>query len=122
ERGVEGRGDVTGGAGEARLHGGGGDVRRRRGTAVRVRSEAAGRDQGSPARVERIRGSEGLAMCRSIHTLYNVEPAVDEDEVRAAALQFVRKISGYRKPSQANEAPFEQAVEAITVASMQILE
>ena len=61
-------------------------------------------------------------MCRSIHTLYNVEPAVDEDEVRAAALQFVRKISGYRKPSQANEAPFEQAVEAITVASMQLLE
>ena len=61
-------------------------------------------------------------MCRSIHTLYNVAPAVDEDEVRAAALQFVRKISGYRKPSQANEAPFEQAVEAITVASVQLLE
>ena len=49
-------------------------------------------------------------MCRSIHTLYNVEPAVGEDEVRAAAVQFVRKISGYRKPSQANEAAFERAV------------
>ena len=61
-------------------------------------------------------------MCRSIHTLYNVEPAVDEDEVRAAALQFVRKISGYRKPSHVNEAPFEHAVEAITVASVQLLE
>jgi hypothetical protein len=61
-------------------------------------------------------------MCRSIHTLYNVEPAVNEDEVRAAALQFVRKISGYRKPSQANEAVFERAVEAITVASVDLLD
>jgi hypothetical protein len=52
-------------------------------------------------------------MCRSIHTLYNVEPAVGEEEVRAAALQFVRKISGYRKPSAANEAAFERAVDEI---------
>ena len=43
-------------------------------------------------------------MCRSIHTLYNVEPAASEEEARAAALQYVRKISGYRKPSRANEA------------------
>ena len=61
-------------------------------------------------------------MCRSIHTLYNVEPAVNEDEVRAAALQFVRKISGYRKPSQANEAAFERALEAVTAASIQLLD
>lgn len=61
-------------------------------------------------------------MCRSIHTLYNVEPAVGEAEVRAAALQFVRKISGYRKPSQANEAAFERAVEAVTAASMRLLD
>ena len=61
-------------------------------------------------------------MCRSIHMLYNVEPAVSEEEVRAAALQFVRKISGYRKPSQANEAAFERAVEAVTAASMQLLD
>ena len=61
-------------------------------------------------------------MCRSIHTLYNVEPAVNEDEVRAAALQFVRKISGYRKPSQANEAAFERAVDAITLASVELLD
>jgi hypothetical protein len=60
-------------------------------------------------------------MCRSIHTLYNVEPAVSEDEARAAALQFVRKISGYRKPSQANEAAFERAVDAVTAASLQLL-
>jgi hypothetical protein len=60
-------------------------------------------------------------MCRSIHTLYNVEPAVGEEEVRAAALQFVRKISGYRKPSQANEAAFERAVDEIADASARLL-
>jgi hypothetical protein len=60
-------------------------------------------------------------MCRSIHTLYNVEPAVGEAEVRAAALQFVRKISGYRKPSQANEAAFEHAVDEIAAASGRLL-
>jgi hypothetical protein len=60
-------------------------------------------------------------MCRSIHTLYNVEPAVSDDEVRAAALQFVRKISGYRKPSRANEVPFELAVDAIAAVSSRLL-
>jgi hypothetical protein len=61
-------------------------------------------------------------MCRSIHTLYNVEPAVSKDEVRAAALQYVRKISGYRKPSKANEAAFEHAVDAIAAASLRLLD
>ena len=56
-------------------------------------------------------------MCRSIKTLYNVEPAANEDEVRAAALQFVRKISGYRKPSRANEEAFEAAVDEIAAIS-----
>jgi len=60
-------------------------------------------------------------MCRSIHTLYNVEPAVSKDEVRAAALQYVRKISGYRKPSRANEAAFKQAVDAIAAVSSRLL-
>jgi len=60
-------------------------------------------------------------MCRNIRTLYNFEPPATEDEVRAAALQYVRKISGYRKPSQANEAAFERAVEAVTAASLQLL-
>ena len=55
-------------------------------------------------------------MCRNIKTLYNVEPQATEDEVRASALQFVRKISGYAKPSQANEAAFERAVELVTTA------
>jgi hypothetical protein len=61
-------------------------------------------------------------MCRSIHTLYNVDPAVTDEEVRAAALQFVRKISGYRKPSQANEAAFEVAVDEIAAASARLLD
>ena len=61
-------------------------------------------------------------MCRSIKTLYNVEPAANENEVREAALQFVRKISGYRKPSRANEAAFEAAVEAVTAASVRLLD
>jgi hypothetical protein len=60
-------------------------------------------------------------MCRSIKTLYNVEPAADEDEVRAAALQFVRKISGYRKPSRANEEAFEIAVDEIAAISWRLL-
>jgi hypothetical protein len=60
-------------------------------------------------------------MCRSIKTLYNVEPAASEDELRAAALQFVRKISGYRKPSQANEDAFAAAVDEIAVISWRLL-
>ncbi len=60
-------------------------------------------------------------MCRSIKTLYNVEPAASEDEVRSAALQFVRKISGYRKPSQANEEAFASAVDEIAVISWRLL-
>jgi hypothetical protein len=61
-------------------------------------------------------------MCRSIKTLYNIEPAVTEDEVRAASLQFVRKVSGYRKPSQANEAAFSKAVDEIADAAMRMLD
>jgi hypothetical protein len=60
-------------------------------------------------------------MCRSIKTLYNVEPAANEDEVRAAALQFVRKISGYRTPSRANEEAFEAAVDEIAAISWRLL-
>jgi hypothetical protein len=60
-------------------------------------------------------------MCRNIHTLYNFEPPATEDEVRGAALQYVRKISGFTKPSQANEEAFERAVDAVTAASSQLL-
>jgi hypothetical protein len=61
-------------------------------------------------------------MCRNIHTLYNYEPPATEDEIRAAALQYVRKISGYSKPSQANDEAFTQAVDAVARASAQLLD
>jgi len=60
-------------------------------------------------------------MCRNIRTLFNFEPAVTEEEVRAASLQFVRKISGFNKPSKANEPAFTLAVEEIAEASMKFL-
>ena len=60
-------------------------------------------------------------MCRNIHTLYNFEPPATEDEVRDAALQYVRKISGYTKPSQANEAAFGRAVDAVAAVTAQLL-
>jgi hypothetical protein len=61
-------------------------------------------------------------MCRSIHTLYNFEPPATEDEVRAAALQYVRKISGFTKPSRSNAEAFERAVEAVAAASERLLD
>jgi hypothetical protein len=60
-------------------------------------------------------------MCRSIKTLYNFEPPVTEEEIRAASLQFVRKICGFSKPSQANEAAFLLAVNEIAGASRTLL-
>jgi hypothetical protein len=60
-------------------------------------------------------------MCRNIRLLFNFEPPVTEDEVRAAALQFVRKVSGFNKPSAANEAAFQTAVEEITAVSGRLL-
>jgi hypothetical protein len=61
-------------------------------------------------------------MCRNIRTLHNFEPPATEEEVQAAALQYVRKISGYTKPSQANGEAFERAVEAVTAASTRLLD
>jgi hypothetical protein len=60
-------------------------------------------------------------MCRNIRTLYNFEPAATDEEVRAAALQYVRKISGFNKPSKVNEAAFHHAVETVAHASMHLL-
>ena len=60
-------------------------------------------------------------MCRSIKTLRNTEIPATEEEIRAAALQFVRKVSGYRKPSKVNEAAFERAVEEVAEATMILL-
>ena len=61
-------------------------------------------------------------MCRNIRTLYNFEPPATEDEIRAAALQYVRKISGFTKPAKANEEAFLRAVEAVTEASRELLD
>jgi hypothetical protein len=60
-------------------------------------------------------------MCRNIRTLHNFEPPATEDEVRAAALQYVRKLSGSTTPSRANAEAFERAVEAVTAASLTLL-
>jgi hypothetical protein len=60
-------------------------------------------------------------MCRNIRTLYNFEPPATDEEVHAAAEQYVRKISGFTKPSQANAEPFERAVEAVAEASQKLL-
>lgn len=61
-------------------------------------------------------------MCRSIHTLHNFEPPATDAEIRAASLQYVRKISGYRAPSKANAEAFDRAVAAVTAASTELLD
>jgi hypothetical protein len=61
-------------------------------------------------------------MCRNIRTLHNFEPPANDDEIRAAALQYVRKISGSTRPSKANEPAFERAVDAVSAATARLLE
>jgi hypothetical protein len=61
-------------------------------------------------------------MCRNIQTLFNFEPPATDEEVRAAALQYVRKISGFTKPSRANEEAFERGVDAVAAASQRLLD
>ena len=61
-------------------------------------------------------------MCRNIRTLYNFKPPATEEEVRAAAHQYVRKISGFNKPSRANAEAFEEAVDAVAAASATLLD
>jgi len=60
-------------------------------------------------------------MCRNIHVLFNFEPPATQEEVRAAALQYVRKVSGYAKPSAANAAAFERAVDEVSAATSALL-
>ena len=60
-------------------------------------------------------------MCRNIHTLFNFEPPATEDEIHGAALQYVRKVSGFTKPSQANEAAFERAVDEVAAATARLI-
>jgi hypothetical protein len=61
-------------------------------------------------------------MCRNIKTLFNFDPPVTEEEVRAASLQFVRKISGFNKPSKANEAAFDAAIDEVAAAAARLLQ
>ena len=61
-------------------------------------------------------------MCRNIKTLHNFEPPATENEIRASAIQFVRKLSGFAKPSKTNEAAFDRAVEKVTEAAQELLD
>ena len=61
-------------------------------------------------------------MCRNIKTLFNFDPPATEEEIRAAALQFVRKLSGFHEPSQANEAAFNKAIDEVTVVAQRLLD
>ena len=61
-------------------------------------------------------------MCRNIHTLFNFEPAATDDEIRAAAEQYVRKVSGFTKPSKANEEVFARAIDEVAHATYHLLE
>jgi len=61
-------------------------------------------------------------MCRNIRTLFNFEPPATEEEIRASALQFVRKLSGFAQPSRANEAAFARAVEEVTDSARRLLD
>jgi len=60
-------------------------------------------------------------MCRNIRTLFNFEPPATEDEIRASSLQFVRKLSGFTRPSKANEAAFDRAVDEVTAAARRLI-
>jgi hypothetical protein len=61
-------------------------------------------------------------MCRNIRTLFNFDPPATEDEIRAASLQFVRKLCGFTSPSKANEAPFDRAIEEVAAAARRLMD
>jgi len=69
-----------------------------------------------------MKASGAIAMCRSIKPLFNFDPPVTDDELRAASLQFVRKISGFTKPSKSNEAAFQNAVEEIAGVAARLMQ
>jgi len=76
----------------------------------------------APTSTEGARRRYGVAMCRNIRTLHNFEPPASEEEVRSAALQYVRKVSGMQKPSQANTEAFELAVEEVAKTTARLIE
>src|SRR5512134_1320049 len=69
----------------------------------------------------KLPGTGELSMCRNIRTLFNFEPPATDLEIRASALQFVRKLSGFTHPSKANEAAFDRAVDAVTEAAQELI-
>jgi hypothetical protein len=88
----------------------------------RMKALASGSGSSTSMAVTLTRAAIVRGMCRNIRTLHNFEPPATDDEVRSAALQYVRKISGFTKPSQANAEAFERAVDAVTAASAQLLD
>jgi hypothetical protein len=73
------------------------------------------------ARPSSLRIHQEESMCRNIRTLFNFDPPASEDEIRASALQFVRKLSGFTHPSQANEAAFNQAIDEVAATARRLL-
>src|SRR3712207_6160755 len=90
------------------------------GTRVAVSARVGSRRPHPRARLGAT-SEEGHPMCRNIRVLYNFEPTATEDEVRAAALQYVRKVSGTTKPSRANAAAFERAVDEVAEVTTRLL-
>ena len=88
--------------------------------ARRALVENEGQEASNAARIPRPSRYNG-GMCRNIRTLFNFDPPVTDEEVRAASLQFVRKITGFNKPSKANEAAFLAAIEQIAEISSDLL-
>jgi hypothetical protein len=74
------------------------------------------------SRLQRLRSRYNASMCRNIRPLFNFDPPATDAEIRAASLQFVRKLSGFDKPSQANEAAFRRAVDEITGAARELID
>jgi len=90
--------------------------------ARRLFYDKIGRKAGLSEPYRRVaRSFEEIEMCRNIKTLFNFEPPATEAEIHASAVQFVRKLSGFNKPSQANEAAFDRAIEEVTAAAHRLL-
>ena len=105
------------------------DVCRHRGAYRRIAPVRCPRDQlrlpGAGPILKTVgipRTRSSAIMCRNIRTLYHFEPPVTDDEIRAASLQFVRKVSGFTRPSAANQAPFEAAVDEVSIVVRRLLD
>src|SRR5215470_2040867 len=91
--------------------------------AVPTREQAGGGARGPSAVLnQRDRRHREVFMCRSIKTLYNFDPPASDEEIRAASVQFVRKLSGFNRPSKSNELAFDRAVEEVASAAQRLLQ